>query len=378
MFKLIALLPKLFFFFEGIIGLGFIIAFHELGHFLFCKAFNIRVPSFSIGFGPKLFSKKIGGTEFSLSAIPLGGYVEIAGSAEVGQGEQKESSANDEGSFARKPFYQKLLVMLGGIAFNILFAYVVLSLLFMSGMPKSTMLYPRNATATIGIVGKNSSAEKAGLQVGDEILEVNGQVMGNAKIILETLRPLAGTSADILIKRGERKRKLSVPVEEKSFLGRTGGALPVMFEIKELAGYGFFESIRQGISLTQSYLKNIFIAFGHILKKRDTSQMASPIAIISATVNGAAQGFKIFLLFLVLISINLAVFNLFPLPILDGGQILFNTIEAIIRRPLPEKIRTVIHYISWISIMGLFIFLSLKDIMNLVGIQLSSLLAFFK
>ncbi len=131
MLKLIALLPKLFFLFEGIIGLGFIIAFHELGHFLFCKAFNIRVPSFSIGFGPKLFSKKIGGTEFSLSAIPLGGYVEIAGSAEVGQGEQKEAHANDEGSFARKPYYQKLLVMLGGIAFNILFAYVVLSLLFM-------------------------------------------------------------------------------------------------------------------------------------------------------------------------------------------------------------------------------------------------------
>src|SRR5579872_2199524 len=86
------------FFVAGLFGVGFIIGFHELGHFLFCKLFNIRTPSFSIGFGPKLISKKIGETEFSLSAIPLGGYVEIAGAAEVGQGEQKDAQATDEHS----------------------------------------------------------------------------------------------------------------------------------------------------------------------------------------------------------------------------------------------------------------------------------------
>src|SRR5690606_27744818 len=97
----------------GLFGIGFLIGFHELGHFLFCKLFSIRTPSFSIGFGPKLFSKKIGGTEFVISPIPLGGFVEIAGAAEVGQGDQKEASSRDKESFAVKPYYQKLLVMCG-------------------------------------------------------------------------------------------------------------------------------------------------------------------------------------------------------------------------------------------------------------------------
>ena len=87
----------------GILGIGFLIGFHELGHFLFCKLFRVSTPSFSIGIGPRILKKKIGSTEFSLSAIPMGGYVEIAGAAEVGQGEQKEAYRDDEYSFARKP-----------------------------------------------------------------------------------------------------------------------------------------------------------------------------------------------------------------------------------------------------------------------------------
>ncbi len=100
------LFQKLFFSMAGILGIGFLIGFHELGHFLFCKLFKIRTPSFSIGFGPRLLKKKIGDTEFALSAITLGGYVEIAGSAEIGQGDQKDAHANDPYSFNQKPLYQ--------------------------------------------------------------------------------------------------------------------------------------------------------------------------------------------------------------------------------------------------------------------------------
>ena len=128
---------QLFFILLGILGMGFLIGFHELGHFLFAKLFKIRIPSFSLGFGPRLLTKKIGETEFCLSAIPFGGYVEIAGAAEVGQGDQKEAFATDEGSFAAKPFYQKLCVMLGGIVFNLAFAYFTMTLLFMTGIPKT-------------------------------------------------------------------------------------------------------------------------------------------------------------------------------------------------------------------------------------------------
>src|SRR5437762_13928879 len=107
---LVPIFQNIFFILIGCFGMGFLVGFHEFGHFLFAKLFKIRTPSFSIGFGPKIINKKIGETEFSLSAIPFGGYVEIAGAAEVGQGDQNEAYAKDEGSFAVKPYYQKLLV----------------------------------------------------------------------------------------------------------------------------------------------------------------------------------------------------------------------------------------------------------------------------
>ena len=126
----------------GIIGIAFLIFIHECGHFIMCKIFGVRTPSFSIGFGPKLLTKKIGDTEFSISAIPFGGYVEIAGNAEIGQGDQKEAFARDEGSFAVRPFYQKFCIMIGGILFNLLFAYLVLIFVFAAGLPKSEFLVP--------------------------------------------------------------------------------------------------------------------------------------------------------------------------------------------------------------------------------------------
>ena len=124
--QLLSLAQSLFFIIIGIMGIGFLIGFHEFGHFIFCKIFHIRTPSFSIGMGPRIFKKKIGETEFALSLLPLGGYVEIAGAAEVGQGEQKEAYSTDQNSFASKPYYQKMLVMAGGIVFNLMFAYAAL------------------------------------------------------------------------------------------------------------------------------------------------------------------------------------------------------------------------------------------------------------
>ena len=113
----------------ALFGLGFVIAFHELGHLLTAKLFNVLAPSFSIGFGPRIFQKKFGETTYALSAIPLGGYVELAGSAEMGQGEQTHAHDTSDRSFAAIPYWQKLLIMLGGIGFNIFFAYIAFSIL---------------------------------------------------------------------------------------------------------------------------------------------------------------------------------------------------------------------------------------------------------
>ena len=364
----------------GLFGIAFLIGFHELGHFLFCKLFGIRTPSFSIGFGPRLLSKKIGETEFSLSAIPLGGYVEIAGAHEVGQGEQKDAFASDEGSFSRKPFYQKLLVMFGGILFNLVFAYAALIFIFWVGIGKTEIMYPRNATPIISSVLADSPAQKAGLEAGDVIKEINGKSVGdNGFLIYKELAANPHQTIPVTYEHNGEQHEVSIALGSRiTPLGKTEGTLGILFEMGELKSTSFLLAIKEGISLTNMYIKSIFLSFKQIFSKRDVSKMAGPLMVISQTMKGAGEGTLIFLLFLAIISVNLAILNLIPLPILDGGQILFCTIEWIVRRPISPRIREYIHIGSWILVLGLMLYLSGQDIKNIFWPKISALLGLNK
>ncbi len=363
----------------ALFGIGFIIAFHECGHFLFGKIFKVSIPSFSIGFGPKIVSKKIGETEFSLSAIPLGGYVEMADSAEAEEGKPQDIS-HDQYSFGSKPFYQKLIILVGGIAFNLIFAYFVFSLLFALGMPKTGILYPKNAVPIVDNIQENSAAAQFNLQVGDHIVAVNNQNTNNsAEQLINMLRPLANQNATLLIEKKDGSRKtVDVTVKAKKILGETVGSLGVIYQMIALPRYGFFDAIQQGIQLTNAIIVNTFSMFKYVFAKRDVSNMGGPLMIISATIKSAGQGFKIFLLLLAVISINLAVLNILPLPPLDGGRIMFTTIELIIRRPISIRIK---EYISLIMILGLIIltiYLSIQDVARIFGPYWDTLAKFLR
>lgn len=368
--KILILAPShLAFGLMGILGIGLLIGIHELGHFLFAKLFNVRTPSFSIGFGPQLISKKIGSTVFSLSAIPLGGYVEVSGMAEVGQGEQKEAYNTGEDSFAVKPFWQKMLILFGGILFNITFAYVAFSLVFMMGAPKSDLLYPLGITTdkpTIHVIRKNSAAEKSGLQVGDVITKIDStSIEGSTEALKAVLRAHPDQTVSLEIMRDNIAQIIDVPLDETTIVedGKTKqiGTLGVFFEIDKVRKFGFFESLYQGFRATNIYIGTVLYAFKNMFAKKDISGVGGPIMVISETIKGARKGLKIFLLFLALISINLAILNLIPLPILDGGQIMFVTIETLIGKQLP-KLREYIHIASWFFILALVIYLTARDI----------------
>ena len=371
-----SLLQHTFFILLGLLGMGFLIGFHELGHFLFAKLFKIRVPSFSLGFGPVIISKKIGETDFCLSAIPFGGYVEIAGAAEVGQGEQKEALATDERSFAVKPFYQKLFVMLGGILFNLIFAYVAMIIIFMAGVPK-TPLMPNDPT--ISAVHRESAAEKNGLQVGDRIISINQEKIGqNIQKIQQMVQPLALKEATIVIERNGETFTKTIIIGSKQTETETVGILGAEFEFSPTPPHSFKDAFIMGIKTCNTWIKNTFAGFSTLFSKKGVSQVAGPVAIIAMTIKGAAAGWQIFMLLLAIISINLAVLNLIPLPILDGGQILFYGIEALIRRPLPHKVREYIHIGTWILFIILFIYLTAQDIGRIFGPYGDSILKFFK
>lgn len=373
--KLVLIFQQLFFILLGILGMGFLIGFHELGHFLFAKLFKIRIPSFSLGFGPRLITKKIGETEFCLSAIPFGGYVEIAGAAEVGQGDQNEAFATDENSFANKPFYQKLCVMLGGIFFNLLFAYFTMILLFMTGIPKTPLM----PNSIISAIHRESAAEQGDLRTGDRIISINEENIGhNLQRIQQIIQPLALKQATMVIERdGERLTK-TVVIGSKVTETETVGVLGVEFDSLPTPAHSFKDACTLGIAACNTWIKNTFAGFSQLFTKTGIKQVGGPIMIISMTVRSAAEGWQILLMLLAIISINLAVLNLIPLPILDGGQILFYSIEALIRRPIPHKVREYIHIATWIMFMILFLYLSINDTSRLVSPYIDSILKFFK
>lgn len=363
---LLNLLNTGFFLIIGILGLGFLIGFHELGHFLFCKLFRIKTPSFSIGMGPKIFSKKIGDTEFSLSAIPLGGYVEIAGLEEVAQGEQKEARRNDELSFNRKPYYQKLLVLTGGIVFNLIFAYIAFIGLYMAGIPKVAFLFPEDQPVIIKNTIKDSAAEKAGLLANDKIQKIIYSECSDLKTepinsfneLQTLLKNLSNKDITLLVERNNEVIDIKATVSEQG----TIGIEPQVPEIKNLPKQSFAESIKSGIKATNETICKTFGAFKSLFAGKNLKGLGGPLLIISQTVQSAKKGFKIFLILLALISVNLAVLNLIPLPILDGGQIFFTTIETILRRQLSDKVKNIIQIACWVFILGLMVLLTFWDI----------------
>ena len=337
----------------ALIGVNFLIAFHEFGHFIFAKIFGISTPSFSIGFGPKLISKKIGDTTFSLSAIPFGGYVEIAGHEEVGQGEQKLAKSQDSNSFNVKPYWQKLLFMFGGIMFNLLFAYIAIIGLFAIGMPETPFLYPEKVKLIIQTVSPGSLAEKNKLKTDDAIIAINNQPVDTFKEYIEAIQKSNNKPIEFKIKSANGN---IIEFKGEAPLGITG------FKIKNLPAQGLISSIKNGITATNLMIFNLSQVFTNIFTKRQVSGLGGPIAIFSQTFKTAQQGFKPFLIFLVIFSIQLSLLNLIPVPILDGGQILFVTIEAIIGRELPNKIRMSIFYACWAAMLLLMLFLSFHDI----------------
>lgn len=345
----------------AILALGFLIAFHELGHWLFCKLFKVHTPSFSIGFGPRIFEKKIWDTTFAISAIPLGGYVEIAGSQEVGQGEQLQAQSKDENSFALKPYWQKMLIIGGGIIFNLIFAFFALTGLYYFGAPCLGPLAADKKPVIASIV-QDAPAQKAGLKAQDEIIAVNNIPVDNVENFIKNITPFTDKKTTLKIKRDNQEQDIEINVESVKQGQKTLPRIGVYWYIAPL---GFLDSIKEGVKSTWKMVTEIFGAIKGLAKS--TEGVGGPLMIIAQVKECASMGLKVLLFMLAFISVNLAVFNLIPLPIFDGGQALFYTIEAILGRPLSDDIRYKIHYATWILILVLIVYLTYKDIFKLLG-----------
>lgn len=370
---LLSLVQNIPFIFIGLLGLGFLVTFHEFGHFIFAKLFNVGTPSFSIGFGPRLYEKKIGDTTFALSAIPLGGYVEVEGNPEMGQGDQQTAHSTGARSFNSKPYWQKLLIMVGGILFNTIFAFLALSFIFYKGAPgiqgNGEMLIGKWASKQAPIVSfvPTKSAEKVPLQKGDIIKSIDNKPVDSIEAVNTLVREYPDKQVTFTVLRDNLPHEIPVTLRPlKISETQQVGHLDVFWDIAPLS---FTESLKQGYNSTIDLVKKTVNALGSLFSSQGLKQIGGPVMIIHQLKEGAGLGFKFFLFLLAFISINLAVLNVIPLPIFDGGQILFFTIEALAGRPLSDSTRYKIHYFNWIFVIVLVVILTFKDITRLTGLD---------
>lgn len=341
------------------------ICVHEFGHFIAGRILGFKINEFSIGFGPKLFKKrgKKHGTLFSVRAFPLGGFCAF-------QGEDGEET--DPNSFNSKKPWQRIIVLVSGALFNYLLAVILIIVGFFSfGQP----CYKMGA-----IVENEAYAVEYSLQEGDVILGVQGRTVYFAtdlivalndksagdKVTFDVIRGGEQRSAEVILrsdcnfKNSSEISKLWRALGSDTYEGGDGNLYWCV--TAENCRFGFFQTLGRSFMYSFKTMGTIFRVLGELLTgSMGLSAMGGPVTTIRQTGAIAVQGFQSFLQVAAYIGVNLAVFNLLPIPALDGSKVIFCLIEWIFRKPVPRKVEAVIHAIGFVLILG---FAVLVDIMQ--------------
>ena len=303
---------------------GLLVLVHEFGHFITAKMTGMRVDEFAIGFGPKIISKRRGETVYSLRAIPLGGFNDIAGM-------EPENNPAGERGFCAKPVLSRMIVILAGATMNFILPVVLFFTIY------ATLGIAQPATEpVIGGIIEGMSAEKAGLKEGDEILSVNGQAVATWKEFTDKLRTIdEGQNILLEFKRGDEVSKVTVSPtynkQEQRVL--VGVQSSIVYEKKSVLE-SFTLAIDHTKEITVMMIDSIIMLFQ---EPEQTENLAGPIGIVQMSGQVAERGFIPLLNFAALLSINLGIINLLPVPVLDGGHFVNLFIEAVRGKPLGSK-----------------------------------------
>ncbi len=367
----------------AIIVLGILIFVHELGHFLLAKMMGVSVEKFSLGFGPKLFGKTIGETEYLLSAFPLGGYVKMFGEGgfiEGGESHHPETetadatetvapvphvlSAEDKArSFAHKPVLARIAIVIAGPMFNLIFAWLIFIVICMMGVP--------TVTTKIGDALTDKPAARAGMLKGDVITAINNKPISRWDQIASGVTASKGQPLTLTVMRDSQTIPFTITPEprvSKNLFGEkvNGYAIGVASAGEVVTErFGPIQAIAKG---TDQTWKVIDLTFTSLIKMAQRivpmDSVGGPIMIAKMAGEQASAGGASFLAFMALLSINLGVLNLLPVPVLDGGHLLFYFIELIFRRPVPQKVREYAQQIGMVLLLGLMLLAFYNDIIR--------------
>lgn len=356
-----------------IIVLGVLIFVHELGHFLVAKWAKIRVDEFAIGFPPRIASFTKGETRYALNLIPFGGYVKIFGE------NPDEVSLNPDAtdSFVHKSKWIQAAVLVAGVTFNIVFAWLLLSVSYMSGFPsivnETNTHEVTDAAVVITSVLPDSPAQKAGLRSGDKItmLEIEDRaVLGNPTV--EGVQTFIATHGEenitMHVARDAGDASISVTPTTAVVDGRP--AIGISMSLVGTIKLGFFDALQKAAQTTITMMQEIATGLVQFVGemfvgKAQLNQVAGPVGIVGMIGDATQFGFIYLLGFTAFISLNLAVLNLMPFPALDGGRLLFVLIEAVTRRQIPARVANILNSIGFALLILLMVVITVSDIIKL-------------
>ncbi|MEK7505294.1 MAG: RIP metalloprotease RseP [Patescibacteria group bacterium] len=341
---------------------------HELGHFLVARFFKVRVDEFAIGFPPRLFSWKRGQTEYTFNLLPIGGYVKIFG--EDPEDTPPEGEAKRE-HFASKPRYAQALILVAGVTFNIIFAYLLFLGALTTGLPLP-LPADKPGAVTINSVLPDSPAETAGFMTGDVILSVNsgeGSVETNKVTDFQAfVSGNEGGSLKVKIRRGGEEKE--IPVTPIAGIVENGGAIGIGLSAYASRAEVLKSAPITAFRMTYNSVKGVTLGFynfiiGAFKGESNIKDVAGPVGIAGMVGSAAKEGLPYFLSFLAYISINLAVINILPFPALDGGRLLFVGIEGALGRNLPARFQRYTNAVGFVLLILLMIFITYRDILKL-------------
>ena len=325
-----------------------LIIIHEFGHFIAAKLLGVRVNEFAVGFGPKLFSKKFGETNYAFNLIPLGGYCAMEG---------EDEGSTDEKAFCNKAAWRRFLIVVMGAVFNLILGFIIVMLIL---APTKTF-----TTTTIAEFVPNAVSQQSGLQVNDKILKVDGRTIFSTYDLSYAFTNVDDGKIDITVLRDGKKQLLKdVKFGSEEYEGVD--FLTVDFKVYgEKRTFGTF--LKNSVKTAASYTVVIWRSLVDLLSgKYGISQVSGPVGVTVVIANAAKQSLQNLLPLMAFISINLGLFNLFPIPALDGGRLVFILYEMIFRKSVPQKYESIVHTIGFVVLIGFMILILVKDVLGLI------------
>jgi regulator of sigma E protease len=335
---------------------GVIVLIHEFGHYIVAKKSGVKVEEFAIGMGPKLISKQYGETIYSIRLLPMGGFCKMLG---------EDSASEDKRSFTNKSVGTRIAVIAAGPFMNLLLAFSIIVWIVASN---------GYITTTIDTVLSDTPAEKSGLKAGDRIISLDRQRINLRQEVSLILNQTKDNPIELVVFRnGENITKVITPIIEQN---SQQGFLGISFEFKKSGEANFFEVIGQSFWQVVFLVKQVVLGFIQIVSGQvSRDQIAGPVGVIQIIGESYEAGLKTsiyiaiqnVLYFAAIISANLGVMNLLPIPALDGGRLIFLIVEALRGKPMAVEKEGIIHFIGFTLLMVLMVFVLYNDVARIIA-----------